>query len=96
MAFPTPTAAVALLSTHKAQRSKTWTQSLLPVPPMLPMAQTIDDIHNYYDRDFDYKPSESQQVSTQLPNILQRKAETHARFDHPDIDRNARHDYTHQ
>jgi hypothetical protein len=47
MAFPTLTAAAALLSTRTAQRSKTWMRSLLPVLPTLPTVQTIDDRQLY-------------------------------------------------
>jgi hypothetical protein len=45
---------------------------LLPVLPMLPMAQTIDDRQLYYDhdRDLDYKISKFQQVSTLRSNNL--------------------------
>jgi hypothetical protein len=57
------------------------------VLPILPMAQTTDDRQHYHDRDIDYKNSKSQQVSTQRPNNLRRKAETQASFDHTNIDR---------
>jgi hypothetical protein len=45
---------------------------LLPVLPMLPMAQTIDDRQLYYDhdRDLDCKISKFQQVSTLRSNNL--------------------------
>jgi hypothetical protein len=71
-AFPTLTAAAALLSTHREPRSKTWMRLLLPVLPMLPMAQTIDDRQLYYDhdRDLDCKISKFQQVSTLRSNNL--------------------------
>jgi hypothetical protein len=51
---------------------------LLPVLPMLPMAQTIDDRQLYYDhdRDLDYKISKSQQVSTLRSNNLRIARET--------------------